>query len=337
MFAASPNTRETWLKVFALICGIFIGCLYASFGRSAAKSWFGSSNTQFTTVEPITEKPEINETAQFLVSDDTTIANALAQKVRVLCWVHNNNPEKEQIDAIQKTWGVRCTKFIVIKKSGGNSTDSFNIPNDRNSSSNIENAYRFIFDNYATKFDWFLKTTGSSYVVMENLRYKLFPYNPTDAIGIGLALKNGKYNLSYLSEKAGYVLSTKALEMLIKAFDKQGDISLAEEIHNDELRIAMFLDFVEVPFAANNDTDDKQLFFDKHLDEFFLPNPNVTFPYPWYQDYKVNHYLDHASNYSIAFCDISWQHMFVMEFLIYQLRPYGLETKHPPLPELNQH
>lgn len=333
MLAVSPNKRtESVFKVVALLCGIFLGGFYASFGHSVAKQWFSSSksfNAGFKTIDQTTQAQEINETARFLVSDDTTIADDLAKKIRVLCWIHNNNPEKERIDAIKKTWGNRCTELIVIKNSGNNSTDMFNIPHDEIGNSNIENAYRFIHSKYATNFDWFLKTTGNSYVVMENLRFKLFSQDPGMPIGVGLALKNVQFNETYFSDKAGYALSRKALKNLIEGFDKGSNCSKVNQTYSDEVRIGICLNEMNVHFSKSNDSNNKQLFFDKHLDEYFLPNPIVKLPYPWYQDYKVNHNLDSASNYSIAFCDISWQQMFVMEFLIYQLRPYGIETETP--------
>lgn len=336
MVAVSLNKRDDIVgKVLALVCGILLGCLYASFGRSATKTWFRYSKTfEATTIETTTEKMVINETAQFLVPDDTSLADNLAQKIRVLCWVHNDNPENKRMDAIRRTWGNRCTKLIFIKKVGPNSTDVFNIPNDENSSSNIENAYRFLYEEYLSEFDWFLKTTASSYVVMENLRYKLFAYNSSDAVGMGLALKNTEHNQVFFSERAGYVLSRKALELLLDAFEEGPKCMEAKMKYPNPLRIGMCLGEMKVNFAESNDSYGKQQFFDKHLDEYFLPNPNVSFPYPWYEDYKVDQYLDHASNYSISFCDISDQHMFVLEYLIYQLRPYGLETETPLLPEL---
>ncbi|XP_055297091.1 glycoprotein-N-acetylgalactosamine 3-beta-galactosyltransferase 1-like [Sitodiplosis mosellana] len=334
MHVVSPSKQaETVAKGVALLSGILVGCLYASFGRSVAIQWFSSTkgpNVEFTTVPSTTPGQVINETARFLVSDDTTMADTLAKRIKILCWVHNNDPEANLIDAIKKTWGNRCTGFITITTKGVNSTDVFNIPNGKDSA-NLENAYRFIYNNFSSKYDWFLKTTGYSYVVMENLRFKLFAYDPLKSVGVGLALNNTKRQ-TYLSEKAGYALSKEALRKLIKGFDTGVECKNATKLHNNEHRIGICMSEAKIHFAKSTDANDKQLFYDKFLDDFLMPDPNVKLPYPWYQDYKVNHFLDSASNHSIAFCDISWHQMYVMEFLIYQLRPYGLETEMPPLP-----
>lgn len=336
MITVSPNKRaERAIKLSALLSGILVGCLYASFGRSVTSQWFAKSqgvNVDFTTVESTTQVKEINETAQFLVSDDTTIADTLAKNIKVLCWIHNNDPESNLTEAIKKTWGNRCTGFITITNEGANSTDIFNIPIDAHKS-NLEKAYRFIYNKFSSKYDWFLKTTGNSYVVMENLRFKLYAYDPSNSVGVGLALKNTKGE-TYLSDKAGYALSKQALRKLIKGFNSGVKCKNATKLNNDEQRIGICMREAKIHFAKSTDINNKQLFYDKFLDDFLLPNANVTLPYPWYQEYKVNHYLDSASNYSIAFCDVSWRQMFVMEFLIYQLRPYGIETETPLLPEM---
>lgn len=337
MFEVTSNKRtERAVKALALLAGLLIGCSYASFGRSIGRQWFSNPKIVTTEVSPTiqatTQRQEINETARFLVSDDTTIADNLKKAIQVMCWVHLQNLDKERIDAIKKTWGARCTEFITITNSGSNSSDVFNIPKGKNQSSNIENAYRFLHTTYGKKFDWFLKTDGNSYVVMENLRFALFAYDPSNGVGVGLLKNTTDKNEAYFSDKAGYVLSNKALELLVNGFQKEPNCTNSKG-KSDEVHIGICLTEMGVHFGKSTDQHGKQLFFEQNLDDFLLPEVEVKLPYPWYQDYKVNHNLDHASNYSITFYGISWHQMHVMEFLIYQLRPYGIETETPNLPE----
>lgn len=338
MHVVSPSKRgETAAKVVALLSGILMGCTYASFGSSLASQWFSTtkaSNVEFTTAVPSTTPGRVlNETALFLVSDDTTMADTLARRIKVLCWIHNNEATANLTAAIKATWGKRCTGFIrTTNKAVINSTDTHHIPNGKDNS-NLENAYRFIYNNFSSKFDWILKVNGHSYVVMENLRFKLFAYNPLNAVGVGLALNNSN-GQTYLSDKASYALSKSGLKKLIHGFDNGVKCKNATNLRNEELRIGICMSEAKIHFAKSTDANGKKLFYDQYLDNFLLPDPNVKLPYPWYEDYHVNHYLDAASNFSISFYDISWQQMYVMEFLIYQLRPYGLESEMPPLPDL---
>lgn len=338
MHAVSPSKRgESVVKVVALFSGILLGCMYALFGSSLASNWFSTtkgSNVQFTTVVPSTTPSQVlNETALFLVSDDTIMADTLAKRIKVLCWIHNNDAKNDLTEAIKATWGKRCTGLIrTTNKNVINSTYTHHIPNGKDNS-NLENAYRFIYKNFSSKFDWILKVNGHSYVVMENLRFKLFAYNPLNAVGVGLTLNNSN-GQTYLSDKASYALSKSGLNKLIKGFDNGVKCKNATQLHNDEHRIGICMSEAKIHFAKSTDANDKKLFYDKYLDNFLLPNENVKLPYPWYQDYHVDHNLNLTSNYSISFYDISPNEMYVLEFLIYQLRPYGLETEMPPLPDL---
>lgn len=323
---------ERAIKCLALLLGILCGSFYASFSRSGSSQRMVVSTKPIAPVTVESQNQEVNETAAFLVSDDTTLADTLAASIKVLCWIHVNNVEKDRIEAIKKTWGRRCSKLITISSSGDNSSDIFNIPRNEGQKSNIENAYRFIYKQYGNDFDWFLRTDGSVYVVVENLRYKLYAYNPAEAIGIGLK-KNASEKHEYLSEKAGYALSKNALDELINGFESKLDCMENKEAASEEIRFGQCLEEVGVIFGNSTDDQMKQQFYDQLLDKFLLPDPIVKLPYPWYQEYKVDHYLDSASNYSITFCDLNWQQMHVMEYLIYQLRPYGIETITPPLPQ----
>lgn len=336
MHIGNPSKKvENIAKGSALLLGILCGSLYASFSRSDSRQelFFPQKPTStFSTIELNAQQLEVNETVQFLVSDDTTLADSLAQSIKVLCWIHVGQVEKDRVEAIKKTWGARCTSFIVISDAGKNESNIFIIPKEQNQMSNIENAYRFIYKTFGDRFDWFLRTDGKSYVVMENLRYKLYAYDPSEPIGIGLTLKNEK-NQVFLSENAGYVLSKIAVKNLVDGFDEGLECLEDEPKMNREIRFGQCLKEVGIIFGKSTDDHGKQLFFDKYPDNYFLPEVEVKLPYPWYQDYKVNHYLNSASNFSITFYDMSWQNMHIMEYLIYQLRPYGLETITPPLPE----
>lgn len=316
------------VNILTVLLGILCGCFYASVSRSGTMTETFISRKQTESVV-ITE---MNETAQFLVFDDTSIADSLAQSVRVLCWIHVDSLNQERTKAIRRTWGARCTSFIAITSSGNNSTNHFNIPKGQNRMSSTENAYRFIHNTFGDKFDWFLRADDRSYVVVENLRYKLYAYDPLEPIGIGLTLKNAK-NQVYFSEKAGYVLSKIAVEKLVNGFKNRTRICIGTyQNESQEVQFGQCLKEVGIVFGRSTDDQGKQLFIDKKLDEFFLPKIEVHFPYPWYHDYEINQYLDAASDYTITFLCMTWQQMHVVDFLIYKLRPYGLKTITPSLP-----
>lgn len=335
MHIGNPSKKvENIIKGFALLLGILCGSLYASFSRSDSEQGLFFSRKPISTLptsQPNDEKAELNETAQFLVPDDTTLADSLEKAITVLCWIHVDTVVKANIDAIKNTWGSHCTSFIVISNSGKNQSNIFIIPKEQDPISNIKSVYRFIYENYGDAFDWFLRTDDKLYVVMENLRYKLYAFDPLEPIGFGLTIKNAN-NQVFFSENAGYVLSKSAVKNLVNGFENglkcvKDGVNLSREV-----RFGQCLKEVGVIFGKSTDDHGKQLFFDKYLDDYFLPKVEVRLPYPWYQDYKVEHFLNSASNFSITFYGMNSQRMYVMEYLIYDLRPYGLETITPPLP-----
>lgn len=75
---------------------------------------------------------------------------------------------------------------------------------------------------------------------------------------------------------------------------------------------------------------------------FFLNTPeahlipgkiNASFWYWQYQWYKSDEGLDCCSDYAISFHYIRPQVMYVLDYLIYHLRPYGVVTYAQPLPK----
>lgn len=331
----SPNKSENVLKLLSLLAGILVGGLYANFGRSMAKEWFHGNkmlHEVVPTVKSVAPNEKINETARFLVQDDTTVADSLAESIKVLCWIHANKWDRQRIDAINKTWAARCTEFVLITDSFVNSTNVFNVPrlNKTVKTTTIEDAYRFIYTTYGTKFDWFLKTSDSVYVVMENLRFKLYEYNANEPVAVGLTMtdKSGKYK--YLSDKVGYAVNALGLKTMVSGFGR-GCLG-AKVISDDAVRMGDCMQQMGVYYGKSTDQHNKTLFIDQYIDKFLLPNETVKLPYPWYQDYKIDHNLNALSNYSIIFSDLKYQQIHTMEYLVYDLRAYGIETEDPSLP-----
>lgn len=151
--------------------------------------------------------------------ENKSIAQQLYNDVRILCWIMTN-PQNHQRKArhVKRTWGSRCNKLIFMSSTEGMSCINIFCLinwNVRNTKSNLhwfidpelesvalpvkegrnnlwaktKEAFKYIYNNHMDDADWFLKADDDTYVILENLRYMLYPYSPTFPIYMGCKFK----------------------------------------------------------------------------------------------------------------------------------------------------
>lgn len=322
--------REHQLKIIVVLLGMFGGSFYASISRTVENEW---------TVQPMKDEAPINETEAFMVADDTTLADDLAKRISILCWIYMHQKSDDRIKAINSTWGARCTKVLFLSNFESDTPDVIDIrslsTNATVKSDNIKAAYQYIYSKYRDDFDWFLKAEDDAYIVLENLRYFLYAFESSQPLSLGHKMNSTEVQQGYFSNVPGYVMSKSALQLLNEGFASNTKCKYLDQHLNtaDDLLIGKCLEEIGVIALDSRENDGKERFFAKTLDDFLLPNEYVEFPRPWYQPYVVDHHLNDASNYSIAFCGLSANQMHVMEFFVYQMRPYGADDYTPPLPD----
>jgi len=172
-------------------------------------------------------------------------AKRLYSRVRVLCWVATS-PENHEKKAkhIKATWGKRCNKLLFMSTLPGRKHSQMSrvidLPLDQSLPAinlNVTEgrdtlwgktyrAFNYIYDFHLNEADWFMKADDDTYVILENLRYMLEPYKPTDPIYFGCKFKP-YVDQGYMSGGAGYVLSKEA----VKRFAEEGFAKKSPKCH----------------------------------------------------------------------------------------------------------
>lgn len=150
--------------------------------------------------------------------ENKTIAHQLYNDVKILCWIMTT-PKNHQKKArhVKRTWGNRCNRLLFMSTSEGKvrikSFKRFNsnivfvlwvsqfidpelesialpVKEGRNSLwAKTKEAFKYIHKHHLDEADWFLKADDDTYVIMENLRYMLYPYSPSFPIYLGCKFK----------------------------------------------------------------------------------------------------------------------------------------------------
>nr|KAG5708741.1 hypothetical protein BaRGS_031895 [Batillaria attramentaria] len=98
---------------------------------------------------------------------------------------------KERLDrvrAVNETWLARCDGHVFfINNVKPNFSDDVVVSpimgeGRKMLSRKVKDAMEYVYDYHGSDYDWFLKADDDSYIVMENLKFLLSHYDPSQAI-----------------------------------------------------------------------------------------------------------------------------------------------------------
>ncbi|KAG5667439.1 hypothetical protein PVAND_015419 [Polypedilum vanderplanki] len=278
---------------------------------------------------------EVNDTTH--KNDNNSIAKQLYNEVRVLCWIMTNpeNHEKKAIH-VKNTWGKHCNKILFMSSSYDKNLPTIALPvkeGRNNLWAKTKEAFKYVYKNHLNDFDWFMKADDDTYVIVENLRYFLYPYSSYQPIYFGCHfdryIKQG-----YMSGGAGYVLSKEALKRFIEKALPNKTKCRQESDGAEDVELGKCMENVQVEAGYSLDSSGKGRFFPMGPESHFSPGLiDKEFWYYKYVDRVGRHGLDCCSDYAISFHYVSPVQMYIFEYFIYHLRPYGITYQNQPLPE----
>ncbi|KAG7305126.1 hypothetical protein JYU34_010604, partial [Plutella xylostella] len=188
-------------------------------------------------------------------------------------------------------------------------------------------AFHYIHKHYLDKADWFLKADDDTYVVVENLRYMLFGYDTNKPMYFGHRFKKLDKK-GYMSGGAGYVLSKAALKVFVKNEKKK--CSFVNNQTVEDVSIGKCLNHLGVRPMDSRDLYTRQRFLPLSAHDHLR---NINSSDGWFQKftyYPVTWGIDCCSDYAISFHYVDPGAMYLYDYLIYHLRPYGLDYLHHP-------
>ena len=154
----------------------------------------------------------------FLSVDNSSVAEELKHKVRILCMVMTiQQGHSWKMRYTKETWGKKCTKLLFMSDIDDPSIPSVKVdvePGRDHLTAKTMKSFELAYIKYFKEYDWFLKADDDTYVIVENMRYFLNTQSTDEPVYFGHNFRTSGVRQGYFSGGGGYVLSKEALRRL---------------------------------------------------------------------------------------------------------------------------
>ncbi|XP_030763722.1 glycoprotein-N-acetylgalactosamine 3-beta-galactosyltransferase 1-like isoform X2 [Sitophilus oryzae] len=265
-----------------------------------------------------------------------SLSSQLYNEVKVLCWILTG-PQNHEKKAkhVKATWGQRCNTLIFMSTEDDPSLPAVALPviEDRNNLwGKTKAAFQYVYDHHYNDADWFFKADDDTYAVMENLRYLLRDYEPTDPIYFGFRFKP-YVKQGYMSGGGGYVLSKESVKRFVTEALPNPDKCKKENTGAEDVEIGKCLENVGVAAGDSRDADGRSRFLPLFATDVLIPGAMGKEHWFWsYHYYPFNVGMECCSDNIITIHYVDPYKLYLLEYLIYHVQPFGI-SYNPELPE----
>lgn len=266
--------------------------------------------------------------------DDDIVARDLSEKVKVLCWIMTQpKNHKTKAQHVKATWGRRCNKLLFMSSKSDTDlpTIKLNVTEGRDKLwAKTKNSFDYVYRNHYQEYDWFVKADDDTYMIMENLRFLLKDFNSSDPLYFGRKFKPYVHQ-GYMSGGAGYVLSREAVRRMVEDGLKDRTLCRSDAGGAEDVEIGRCLEHLDVKAGDSRDEEGRKRFFPFVPEHHLIPGHIPKDSWYWkYQYYEEEEGIGCCSDYAISFHYVTPKQMYVLEYLIYHLRPYGISRENKP-------
>ncbi|XP_017047699.1 glycoprotein-N-acetylgalactosamine 3-beta-galactosyltransferase 1 [Drosophila ficusphila] len=249
----------------------------------------------------------------------------LTDEVRVLCFVHTKpSNHRNQARAVLRTWGRRCNRLLFFTSRVDPSLPgSVALPVDhreRESWRKTKAALKYLHEHHLADADWFLEADDETYVVMENLRYMVYPYSPEMAIYFG---------------SPGAVMSRAALRRFVEVSLPNPSKCEQKDAGPTAGKLRECLENANVVAGNSHDSEGRRRMYliDPQARSNLYLRYDSNFWFWKFLAYKTQDGIFAWSKYAVSFHYVQHRYMHCFEYMIYRLRVFGRKLPVEILPK----